>query len=44
MSGSPLNVLTSAVGHGRGNPAVLLVGLDKALEGRLGFLTTEGLL
>lgn len=44
MSGSPSKMLTSAVGHGRGHPAILLVGLDKALEGRLGFLATKGLL
>lgn len=44
MSGSPGKVLTSAVRHGRGNPAVLLVGLHKALEGGLGFLATKGLL
>lgn len=44
MSGLPSKMLTSAVGHGRGHPAILLVGLDKALEGRLSFLTTKGLL
>lgn len=44
MSGSPLKMLTSAVGHGRGHPAILLVGLDKALEGCLGFLATKRLL
>lgn len=44
MSGSPLKMLTSAVGHGRGHPAILLVGLDKALEGRLSFLATKGFL
>lgn len=44
MSGLPSKMLTSAVGHGRGHPAILLVGLDKALEGRLSFLATKGLL
>lgn len=41
---SHVGIATSAVGHGRGHPAILLVGLDKALEGRLSFLATKGLL
>lgn len=31
----------SAVGHGRGHPAILLVGLHQGLEGGLGFLAAE---
>lgn len=34
----------SAVGHGRGDPAVLLVGFHQGLEGGLGFLPVEGFL
>lgn len=34
----------SAIGHGRGHPAVLLVGLHQGLEGSLGFLTAESFL
>lgn len=34
----------SAVGHGRGHPAVLLVGLHQGLEGGLGFLAAESFL
>lgn len=34
----------SAVGHGRGHPAVLLVGFHQGFEGGLGFLTVESFL
>lgn len=35
---------SSAVGHGRRHPAVLLVGLHQGLESGLGFLTAESFL
>lgn len=34
----------SAIGNGRRNPAVLLVGLHQTLERGLGFLAAEGFL